>query len=217
MEGYIDQLVDWILTLSPLSIYVIFGFIAYLENVMPPIPGDLLVAFGGYLAAEQLVGFSSLLAITTFASVVGFMNMYAIGYYFGDKIEEQRKKFWLMRFVDVKYFDRGKRWMHRYGQGVILANRFLAGTRSVISVTAGLTKTRITTTIISSAISSVLWNAILLCLGWLVHENWQIIGHYLNIYGWVILIALGVIAIVWFVYSRFFKPARKRQKKRSKK
>jgi membrane protein DedA with SNARE-associated domain len=202
MEGYIDQVVDWILTLSPLSIYLIFAVISYLENIVPPIPGDVLVAFGGYLAAEQIVGFIPLLAITTVASVVGFMSMYAIGAYFGDKIEVQRKRFWLMRFIDVKYFDKGKRWMQKWGQGVILANRFLAGTRSVISLTAGITKTKVYSTVISSTISSLLWNFILLALGWLVYENWQVIGHYLNIYGWIILLILVALIGSRLIYKK---------------
>lgn len=205
MEAYVEQLVDWILTLSPASIYAIFIIIAYVENIVPPLPGDVLVAFGGYLAAEQLVSFTTLLITTTIASVVGFMSMYAIGYYFGDKIETHRSEFWLMRIVDVKYFDRGKRWMQRWGQGVILANRFLAGTRSVISVTAGLSKTKIYSTITSSAISSILWNFILMWMGWIVHENWQIIGHYLNIYGWTILVILTLIVSGMLIYNRLSK------------
>lgn len=205
MESFVNDLIDWILTLSPLSIYAIFGMIAYLENVVPPIPGDILVVFGGYLAAEQIVGFNGMLLVTTIASVIGFMNMYGIGYYFGDKIEAQRKNFWLMKIVDVKYFDRGKRWMHRWGQRVILANRFLAGTRSVISVTAGLTQTKIYATVINATLSSLLWNFILLALGWIVHENWQVIGHYLNLYGWFILTLLVVIIGGKILYNRYFK------------
>lgn len=202
MEAYTEQIFEWIQTLSPFSIYMIFASIAYLENIVPPIPGDLLVAFGGYLAAEQIIGFTPTLAITTVASVIGFMNMYAIGVYFGDKIEVQRKHFWLMRFFDVKYFDKGKRWMDKYGQGVILANRFLAGTRSVISLTAGITKTKVYSTILSSAISSLLWNTILLGLGWLVHENWQIIGHYLNVYGWIILSIIVILIAIRLLFKQ---------------
>lgn len=194
MEVYIDQAVNWILTLSPVSIYSIFLLVAYAENILPPVPGDLLIVFGGYLAAEQIISFNGLLLGTTCASVIGFMNMYAFGYYFGDKIDTQRSDFWLMRIIDVKYFDRCKRWMHKYGQAVIVTNRFLAGTRSVIAVTAGLTKMRVITTVLSSFVSSISWNFVLLGAGWIVHENWFVIGDYLNIYGWIILTLL-VLAI----------------------
>jgi len=213
MEVYIDQAVDWILTLSPASIYSIFFLVAYAENIVPPVPGDVLIVFGGYLAAEQIIGFNVLLFLTTVASVIGFMNMYAFGYYFGDKIDTHRSDFWLMRIIDVKYFDRCKRWMHSYGQAVIVANRFLAGTRSVIAVTAGLAKMRVLTTVLSSFVSSILWNFVLLASGWLVHENWYIIGDYLNIYGWTILGLLIIIVVGRWLYVKYFKGTKKRTKK----
>ncbi|WP_242979071.1 DedA family protein [Rhodohalobacter mucosus] len=202
MEAYLEQIVDWILTLSPLSIYTIFFLVAYIENIIPPLPGDVLVAFGGYLAAEQIIGFVPVLIITTLASVIGFMNMYLFGKYFGDRIEVQRRRFWLMRFIDIKYFDRGKRWMHNWGQGVILANRFLAGTRSVIALTAGITKTKVYSTMLSSFISSLVWNFTLLMLGWIVYENWAVIGNYLNIYGRVILILIVVVVAARIFYKK---------------
>ncbi len=201
MEVYTQQLIDWIQTLSPVSIYLILGLIAYLENIVPPIPGDLLIVFGGYLAAEQFVGFSAALGITTIASVIGFMNMYAIGRYFGDKIAQRKKSYWLLRFLDIKYFDKATRWMARWGQWVIVANRFLAGTRSIISVTAGLTRTKVYQTIISSSVSSLVWNFLLLGLGWIVNENWQIIGHYLNIYGTVILSIIIILVVIKVIYN----------------
>lgn len=200
MEVYLDEIIEWVFTLSAMSIYSIFFLIAYLENVIPPIPGDLLVAFGGYLAAEQMVGFTNLLILTTIASVLGFMTMYGIGSFWGYRIDEHRDKFWLMRIIDVKYFDRGKRWMQKWGQWVIIANRFLAGTRSVIALTAGIYRTKVNYTIISATVSSFLWNTILLGFGWLVHENWHAIGDYLGIYGWIILILIFIAVIARFAY-----------------
>lgn len=194
MEIYLEQIVEWIKTLSPLGIYGIFAFVAYIENIVPPLPGDVLVAFGGYLAAEQIIGFSFTLAVTSIFSVFGFITVYGIGAYFGDRIEEYRKKFWLAKLVDIKYYDKAKMWMAQWGQLVVLLNRFLAGTRSVISIVAGVTHTKFSTTVLSSLISSFLWNTLLLSFGWIVHENWQTIGHYLNIYGWIIL-SLIILAV----------------------
>lgn len=199
MEMYLDDLVDWVFTLSPLSIYTIFFIVAYTENIAPPIPGDVLVAFGGYLAAERLVDFPTLLILTTVASVFGFMTMYGFGSFWGYRIDEKREGFWLMRFIDMKYFNRGRRWMQNWGQWVIVANRFLAGTRSVIAITAGIYRTKVNYTILSATISSLLWNSILLGFGWFVHENWQIIGDYLRYYGWLILILI-ILAVLGRIY-----------------
>lgn len=196
IEQFVEQFVQLVNTLPPISIYLVFFLVAYFENVIPPIPGDVLVAFGGYLAAESVIGLIPVLLITTLASVIGFMSMYWIGSRWGIQIEGNRRRFWLLRFVPFKYLDKVRSWMQRWGVGVVLANRFLAGTRSVIALAAGLSHTRISTTILCSTISSILWNSILLAFGWIVHENWRLIGKYLSIYGWIILGAIGVFVLI---------------------
>lgn len=211
LEEFTQDLIEWIKVLPPLSIYAVFFFVAYIENVLPPIPGDLLVAFGGYLAAEQIIEITPVFLLTTIASVIGFMTMYWLGSHWGTQIREQREKFWMMKFIPVKYIEKVRRWMQRWGQGVVLANRFLAGTRSVISLTAGISHTPVTSTVISSTVSSVLWNSILLGFGWIVHKNWRIIGEYLNIYSRFILAGIGIFILIR-VGIYYFKRRKKAKK-----
>lgn len=205
IEQFTQELIDWIQVLSPLSIYLVFFLVAYFENVIPPIPGDVLVAFGGYLAAESVVGLVPVFVITTVASVAGFMTMYWLGSHWGIQIEERKERFWLMKFIPLKYMNKVRNWMSRWGLGVVLGNRFLAGTRSVIALTAGISHTPLAGTIISSTISSVLWNAILLGFGWIVHENWQIIGNYLSIYGRIILGLIAIFILIKLLISYYRK------------
>lgn len=210
LEELTKDLIQWINMLPPVSIYGVFFLVAYIENIIPPIPGDVLVAFGGYLAAEQVIDVTPVLLITTIASVFGFMTMYWLGRHWGTKIQEQGDRFWMMRFISLRYIDKVRRWMQRWGQGVVLANRFLAGTRSVISLTSGISHTKITPTIISSTISSILWNSILLGSGWIVHQNWQVIGKYLSIYSRIILAAIVLFILVWagiHYYRKHKKPS----------
>ncbi len=200
-QQLINEVVRWMQTLPPVSIYLVFFSVAYLENIIPPIWGDLMVVFAGYLAAEAIIAFVPVYLLTVVASVLGFMTVYWLGFYWGEKIEDRPKKFWLLRFIPLRYIEKVQGWMQRWGQGVIVANRFLSGARSVISLTAGISRTKVSLTIISSTISSLLWNALLLTLGYLVHENWQVIGHYLSVYGRIILgLILLFIAIRTGVY-----------------
>lgn len=187
VEEFTRQMIDWIQVLTPLSIYAVFFLVAYFENVIPPIPGDVLVVFGGYLAAESVIELAPVFVVTTVASVIGFMTLYWLGSHWGMQIKEKKEEYWLIRFIPLKYMNKVQNWMSRWGMGVVLANRFLAGTRSVISLTAGISHTPVGLTVISSTISSMLWNAILLGSGWFVHENWRIIGEYLSIYGRIVL------------------------------
>lgn len=195
IDQFVQETVQLINTLPPSSIYLVFFLVAYIENIIPPIPGDVLVAFGGYLAAESIIRPVPILLLTTVASVIGFMSMYWIGSRWGASIEKKKRQFWLLRFIPLRYINKVRHWMQRWGIGVVLANRFLAGTRSVISLTAGLSNTRLSWTIICSTISSVLWNGILLGFGWIVHENWRLIGNYLSVYGRIILGGIAVIVL----------------------
>ncbi|TYP94131.1 membrane protein DedA, SNARE-associated domain [Fodinibius salinus] len=195
-EQFIQEFVELVNSLPPLSIYLVFFLVAYFENIIPPIPGDVLVAFGGYLAAESVIGFVTLLIVTTIASVIGFMSMYWIGSRWGTQIKNGNKRIFLLRFIPIEYLEKTRSWMQNWGLGVVLANRFLPGTRSVISLTAGLSHTRILATVICSTISSILWNGILLGLGWIVHENWRQIGKYLSVYGQIILAALALFVLI---------------------
>lgn len=204
-EQFVQETVQFINTLPPSSIYLVFFLVAYFENIVPPIPGDVLVAFGGYLAAESVIGLVPVLLLTTIASVIGFMSMYWIGSRWGTLIQQKKKQFWLLRFVPLKYINKVRSWMQRWGMGVVLANRFLAGTRSVISLTAGLSHTRISSTIFYSTMSSILWNGILLGFGWIVHENWQLIGKYLSIYGRIILAGIAIFIVIRLIVYYYNK------------
>lgn len=198
-DYFVQTVIEWIEVIPPGAIYLLFFGIAYLENLIPPVPGDVLVAFGGYLAAEGIILIWPVWSLTIVASVMGFMTMYWLGYSWGEGIENNRTTHFILRFIPYRYLSRGKKWMQRWGQGVVMANRFLAGTRSVISLTAGISHLPIPQTMASSLLSSVLWNSLLLALGWIIQDNWQIIGGYLSSYGQsiLVLIFLFVIITIW--------------------
>lgn len=202
MESLIEQFVHWMVGLSALQIYGLFLVIAYTENLVPPIPGDVFVAFGGYLAAEGILDPILLLAVTTAASVAGFMSAYGFGSYWGDRLTDPTDRFWLKKIINMTVFERGRIWMQRWGMGVVFANRFLAGTRSVIALTAGMSHTPVTSTALSSALSSLLWNALLVGFGWVVKSNWQSVGGVLNTYGKVVLIAVVGFFVIRYVHSK---------------
>src|SRR5699024_6711033 len=124
-QQVINDAVHWIETLPAFSIYLVFFAVAYLENIVPPIPGDILVAFGGYLAATSVIYFIPVYIFTVVASVAGFMSIYWLGFYWGEQIENNPNRYWLLRFIPLKYINKVRGWMDRWGQGVIVANRFL--------------------------------------------------------------------------------------------
>lgn len=205
MDQFTQHLITWIGDQPTIIIYAVFFGVAYFENVIPPIPGDVIVVFAGYLAARDIILLLPVYAFTTIASVIGFMTMYTLGRYWGDLLDRNQERSWLTRMLDLKYLPKVRAWMDRWGLWVITANRFLSGARSVISITAGMSRTDIRGTIIGSLISSLLWNALLIGAGWEIQQNWHVIGHYLSVYSKIITIALIVIILLRVLWGYWRK------------
>lgn len=206
MDAVFQDITDWLLVQPLWVIYLSFFVISYMENVFPPIPGDLFVVFGGYLYYVEVVEVLNLIWITTLGSVLGFMTLYAYGRYWGEEIKSSQQKIKILRYYAIKYYDKVERWMNRWGQGLIIANRFLTGTRTVISLLAGVSNTNVLYTVVSATLSSLIFNILLITVGWWVSDQWTIIGHYLDMYGLMILsLTVILIAAIW-CYKRFKKP-----------
>lgn len=235
MDHVISLIVDYVSQVPLWQVYLIITLIAYTENILPPVPGDVMVAFGGYLASLNLLDIPMLWVLTVAASIAGFMTMYRIGLFLGrpflektqkdagsvfidqhDNMHSARKGIQgylslstfrdglsrlVMKFANPQYIEKGLNWMQNYGQWIVVSNRFLAGTRSVIALTAGASRMPILPTIMSATLSSVLWNSLLLYAGWFLGDNWRIIGQYLEQYSKAILVVLMLslgFAYLWY-------------------
>lgn len=210
MEELVPEIIEWVEIQPVWSIYFILLFVAYLENVFPPIPGDVMVVFGGYLITEGALNFPGLLATTTFGSVLGFMNLYYIGYLAGDHIRSRNGNVWFLKFLNPSHLDTTERWMIRWGQGVVVVNRFLTGARSIISLVAGMTRLDPSRTAVFATIGAAAWNMILIAGGWFIGDNWQIIRQYLNVYGQfiisLIVIGVGIRVAIYYYEKQKQKP-----------
>lgn len=193
----IESVVHWLATLDPLLIYCILFAIAYIENVFPPSPSDVIVVFGGYLAGLGTIDLSTALVLTTIGSTTGFLTMYKVGDWFGETIVEKRR----LAFLPIESIHKVEEWFRKYGYWIIVANRFLSGTRAVVSFFAGLSKLRVVRTAFLCAVSALAWNWLMLYSGALLGKNWNSIALYLSTYSQIItgvvVFALAVWGIRW--------------------
>ena len=234
MVEIINSVAQYIGQVSPMVIYLLLFLIAYAENVVPPLPGDVIVAFGGYLISLGSINGLGLWLGTVITSVLGFMTMYQMGSYLGGPLfastsvsNEPLKNVQsessvgiihsarnmlaklILKYANPDYLQKGKQWMHRYGQWVVVSNRFLAGTRSVIALTAGASRLSVWPTILSACISSMFWNGVLIYGGWWLGDNWRRVGVYLEAYSQFILFLLvifGFVALIYYQRKKSNKP-----------
>ena len=187
-----EELVRRLSTLHTYWIYFTVSGIALLENVFPPLPSDLIVLFVGSLAGIGTLDFTWTLIGTTIGSTLGFVVMYKIGDWFGVRILETGK----LRFIPRESVHKVEGWFRRYGYVLIVANRFLTGTRAVISFFAGMSELSLTVSTILSFVSALLWNFLLLFAGQKLGQNWGAIVSYMETYSKIVtsLIVLVLMA-----------------------
>lgn len=194
-----EQIILWLQQLPPGGVLALMFFIAYLENIFPPAPSDVLLVFAGTLIGVGTVGFVPSLVMSTLGSTLGFMTAYFVGRYF----EQHAVSGKFGRLLPVGTIHQVEKLFRLYGYGVIVANRFLAGTRAIVSFFAGMSRMNLTITTILCAVSAGLWNCLLLYLGMIFAKNWRKAADYLQLYSTIIsVVVIGLLIIFVVIYLR---------------
>ena len=179
-----------------LGILFLTLLVNFSENVFPPIPGDTMLLALGTLIGIGKVDFVTMLIAATVGSTLGFIFMFWLGKLFGNKVIETNR----FRFLSEETLRKPEDWFKKYGYWLIVANRFLSGTRAVISFFAGISHLRFGRTVVLSVISSLVWNSLVLLLGVEFGQNWHLANDYISEYGRIILVVIVALVAIWGIY-----------------
>ncbi|MFC2085392.1 DedA family protein [Bacteroidota bacterium] len=193
----LEDILSYMSQIDPAWIYFVLFFFSFIENIFPPSPSDVVVVFGASLIASTSLGYLPILVITSIGSAVGFILMYMAGKYFGVKIIRSGK----LKFINKEEINKTDIWFNKYGYKLILANRFLPGTRSVISLFSGIYQLDLLKTFIFASISAFLWNAIIIYLGMVLGNNIDLLDYYLTTYSTLILVI--TVLVLLFILIRY--------------
>jgi membrane protein DedA with SNARE-associated domain len=200
----IEELLARISGLTPILIYILLFTFAYVENLFPPSPSDMVIVIGGSLIGTGYLSFVPALVFSTGGSTAGFLTAFAIGWQLDKKLFHSGK----LKFITVEAVERVENAFRKFGYYLIVANRFLPGTRAVISFFGGMSRLNVHKTLILSALSSLLWNIVLLYLGIMFGKNVVVVDKYLKTYS-NIVVAVSVAVVVFFVVRYFINKKKK--------
>lgn len=195
----IEYAVEFAQVLPPVGILAFAFAIAFLENIFPPSPSDMLLVFCGTLAGIGAVNAPLLVLAGSIGGSTGFLVMYWLGKRYGNDIFRSK---WL-RFIPRSSLTKAESWFKRSGYWIILGNRFLSGTRAVISLFAGMSGLHLMRTLALSSIGSIVWNSLLVTGGYLLGDNWRELDGYLSLYGRVVGIGLLVLLAGWLLFRHW--------------
>ncbi|MCY3595793.1 MAG: DedA family protein [Bacteroidetes bacterium] len=196
MEQFFAELLERTTEVPVIWGYTLVFFIAWLENVFPPIPGDVLVVFAGYLAAIGPMAIFPVIAFSTLGGILGFMCMYYIGRYGGPRLLESRA----LRWLPSESVSRVQNWLQTWGYTVVAANRFLSGARTVIAFTVGMNRMPALPVGLLASLSAAVWVTLIAVLGYVVGDEWERVVDYLARYGRVISVLIFLF-LVWQLYK----------------
>jgi len=191
---------------SLIWIYTSLFFFSFIENIFPPSPSDIVIIVAGTLVSSNVISFVPTLIVTSLGSVMGFMTLFFIGTQVDKKILEKGK----FKFLSTEALKKVEMWFAKYGYWIILGNRFLSGTRAVISFFAGLSELNFKKTFIFALISSSVWNLLIISLGVLFGNNVALVDQYLKTYSNIVLVI--TILIVAALVAKYFLQKRRKQK-----
>lgn len=200
-----DQFENFFNSIDPLLAYVLLFISAFVENTFPPIPGDTVTILGAYLITAGHLTFWGVYISTTTGSVLGFFTMYMIGILSGPAFFKTGKR---SKIFNERQIKKVEIWFANYGYWVILANRFLSGTRSVISLFAGFFHLKWFFVLILSALSAMIWNGALIYGGYLLGTKLELIKEIITQYNRVVLIIMVILVAALL----FWRASRKKKK-----
>jgi len=195
-----EDILNQISTFPPLWIYITLFLFAFVENVFPPSPSDVVLVVGGSLVGTGAINFFLALSFATLGSILGFILMFYIGSTVDKKVIHSGR----FKYIPVDAIEKVEIWFRKYGYFIIVANRFMPGTRAVISFFAGMSNLDPKRTITLCFVSALLWNTIMLYLGFVFGDNVATVDEYLTTYTNIVIVVTGII-ILFFIVRLFFR------------
>lgn len=194
---------DWVQGLMDSMGYLGILLLMILENLFPPIPSELIMPSAGFAAARGDLSLPLVILMGVLGSVIGTLPLYYIGRAFGEERlvqwADKHGKWLTLSGKDIRKADD---WFDTHGTKAVLFGRMVPGIRSLLSLPAGMSEMPMPKFLIYSAIGSALWATALASAGYVLGENYDRVEQYISPISKIVLAAVVVAAIAWFLKRR---------------
>ena len=182
-------------------------FLIALENIIPPIPSEVILTFGGFLTLGTGLGVPGVTAAATLGSLAGAAVLYGAGLLLS---KERLKKIAAGRTgrllgLQAEDVEKADAWFRRTGTKAVFFCRCAPVVGRLISRAAGVSRMGLPQFFLYTAAGSLIWNLLLVSLGAFMGEAWGRIAYLAGEYAHVMLIVLGISAasgVLWLLGNR---------------
>jgi membrane protein DedA with SNARE-associated domain len=174
---------------------------AFIETIFPPLPSELIMPFGGFLAGRGKLEFAGVVAAGTAGAVAGAVPIYFIGRWAEDHVLRaliRRYGRWLQ--VSEHSFDRVLGAFDRHGQLYVFGGRLIPTVRTLISIPAGMERMHLGKFLFFTTLGTAIWMGVLAYAGMMLGENWEQLLEVVETYKALFIAGVAVLAAVGLVY-----------------
>lgn len=197
----LERFLDWLAHLPTGPTYLVLMALSALENVFPPVPADVAVALGAFLAHRGEVS-AVWLGVLCWAANVGSA---AWMYYFARSHGESFfRDGWGAKVMPREVLVGLRAAYSRWGVLGIFVSRFLPGVRAAVTPFAGVAGMPASRVIVPTALASGLWYAFLIAVGSALGLSWEAVRHLVDRSS-LVLGLIGAVAaagVVWWIATR---------------
>lgn len=198
MEFLVKWITDFISQVSYTGIFILM----LLESALIPIPSEVTMPFGGFLASTGRFNFWLVVLAGTVGNLVGSWLAYWVGFWGEASVVRGLIRRW-GRYVLVseEEFNRAEVWFNRYGEVIVFFSRILPVIRTFISLPAGIAKMNFWKFTLYTFIGSLIWSYFLTKVGFTLGANWEVLEKYFRQFQFLIGGVL-FIGIFWYAFRK---------------
>jgi membrane protein DedA with SNARE-associated domain len=217
MQSILEQLVNFLEKMMSES--GLFGYFwlfmgTFLESFFVPIPSEILMGLAGYLISTGVWNWPLVVFFSVAGNVISTAIVWKLGHDHGEKF--------LLKWggyvgYDEEELAQAKKLFDRWGYGIIFACQLMPVMRSVITVPAGVLKTKLIPTLLATGSGAAIWLSLWTYIGVQFGSNYkQIMEHPTVKLIEKPLYVIILIFFVYYIYHHFYNAHKKRKAKTSK-
>ncbi len=184
------------------------------ESACILIPSEIVVPYGGFLAAQGHTHLWAVIVVACAANLVGSSIAYFVGRYGGRALFLKYGRYVL---VSPHHLDKAEGWFDRRGEVTVFFTRMMPGVRTFISLPAGIARMNVGKFLLYSALGSIPWNIGLAYLGYGAGKAaganaWENLQAQFSRYNEIFYIVLAVFVVAVISYGIWHLRRRKNRR-----
>jgi membrane protein DedA with SNARE-associated domain len=164
-----DDLIARLASVPLPVLYTTLAALAAVENIFPPLPTDVVVAFGSFLAARGHGSVWASFFATWFGNMLGAFFMFVLGRKYGPRIFQSKFE----RYAGVSARPRLEALYARYGVIALFVSRFLPAVRALVPPFAGAIHLGAGRVMLSIGAASAIWYGFLTIVAFRAGSDWE--------------------------------------------